>query len=733
MTFLLVGITAFLGWHLQHLTFDFEFEKFFPKNHPESIAYAEHSSQFGYDNDYLQIILETEKGIFNDDFLKRATLFEQSLREIEDVESVYSPLSIQHAVKSPMGLVAFPLIKLKNTNREQLKKDSVRIFGNPLYRSSFSLDGKVMSIYLNHTHFDDQERSHRILSAINESAQKHNIEQIRMVGKLSAANVFVSYIQKDFGKFLAGSLVLSFGLLLLIFRNLKSALLPFIISLLSIVWLFGLIGLLGFKINLLSSLLPPILFFVSMSDAVHLMNALKKSEDCSRAQQVKNALKIVWIPTLLTSITTAIGFLSLIWINTEPVQLLGIFAAIGILFAFFMTFTAGLMLTSLTNYSSAKKSLAIPKKWWDIIQQKQHTIIIGYILIVLIMIPGIAQLKVNALLLDDLPPTSSIRKDFEYADKQLGGSKPYEMRITVSDSSLTIWDKAVMDEINKIDAYLTHQYLIANVQSPATIIKYLHMTNNGGLNSHYAYPSKKGDYKQALKLKRHIDPQRINQLVTGDNKTGRIIGFFPELGSHETTIRNNKMLDDFKKKIDHQILSYSITGTTYLIDKSHKLLSINLLKGLLTATLLIGIILALYFKSWKLLFISLIPNIIPLLVVAGLMGWLGISLKMTTSIIFTIAFGIAVDDTIHMMSYYLKNEETAPIKRMKDTFNHAGSAILITSIIMSSGFSLYLFSNFGATFYLGLFVSLSLLIALIVDLTLLPLLLINFRKTPTKV
>ncbi|MEP1032599.1 efflux RND transporter permease subunit [Ekhidna sp.] len=728
MTCLLVAITATLGWNLQSLSFDFEFEKFFPNNHPDSKAYAKHTKQFGYDNDYLHIILENKDGIFNSDFLNRASKFERSLVKIEDVENVYSPLSLHHVIKSPTGIVIFPLIHSENPKEYQLKQDSSRIFGNPFYRSAFSEDGKAISIYLNHAHFGDQARSERLLNAIKAKAEKNGIEDIRLVGKLSAAGVFISYIQNDFGKFLIGSLVLSFGLLLLIFRNFKSALLPFFISLLSIVWLFGLIGMMGFKINLLSSLLPPILFFVSMSDAVHLMNALKKSSHLGRVDKIKNALSIVWVPTLLTSVTTAIGFLSLMWINTEPVQLLGLFAAAGILIAFVMTFSFGLLMASITSYKSNEATIEIPHGWLTFITEKKWLVISMVSLIVFMLIPGIGQLKINSFLLDDLPKDSQVRLDFEYADAQLGGSKPYEVRVEVADTALSIWDKKVMDEIVKIEEYLLNQYPIAKVQSPATIVKYLSMVNNGGLNENYAYPENERNYLQTLRLKDRIDPKRLDKIVTEDSQVGRLIGFFPELGSYETGLRNEKMLKYLSKHVDTSVISYQITGTTYLIDKSHELLSINLLKGLFTAILVIGIILGIYFKSWKLLVISLIPNIIPLIMVAGVLGWLGISLKMTTSIIFTIAFGIAVDDTIHMMSYYLKNKEKNPHKRMLETFNHAGSAMLITSIIMSAGFSLYLFSNFGATYYLGLFVSLSLIIALVIDLTILPILLIKFQK-----
>ncbi|WP_436516191.1 efflux RND transporter permease subunit [Ekhidna sp. To15] len=728
MTSLLVLITAFLGWNLQFLSFDFEFEKFFPNDHPESRAYAKHTKQFGYDNDYLHIILEEKGGLFNEDFLSRASQFERELTKIEDVENVYSPLSLQHVIKTPTGIVIFPLMHSEKPTAYQLRQDSIRIFGNPFYRSAFSEDGDAISIYLNHAHFGDQERSERLLNSIKSKAEKYQIKNIRLVGKLSAAGVFISYIQNDFSKFLIGSLILSFGLLLLIFRNFKSALLPFLISVLSLVWLFGFIGMLGFKINLLSSLLPPILFFVSMSDAVHLMNALKKSENPDRGERLKSALKIVWTPTLLTSVTTAIGFLSLIWINTEPVQLLGVFAALGILIAFVITFTFGLLIASITAYNSDQKILEVPQSWLSFIIKQKRPVLATLAVIILLLIPGIGQLKINSYLLDDLPEDSQVRLDFEYADSNLGGSKPYEVRVEVADTSLSIWDKKVMDEIVKIEEYLLNEYPIVKVQSPATIVKYLNMVNTGGLNQNYKYPEDDRDYRQTLRLKDRIDPKRLDKLVTEDSQVGRLIGFFPELGSYEADIRNKKLLGYLKKNIDSQTINYQITGTTYLIDKSHELLSINLLKGLLTAILVIGVILGIYFKSWKLLVISLIPNIIPLVMVAGVLGWLGISLKMTTSIIFTIAFGIAVDDTIHMMSYYLKNKEADPKKRMQFTFTHAGSAMLITSIIMSAGFSLYLFSNFGATYYLGLFVSLSLFIALIIDLTVLPILLIQFQK-----
>ncbi|MEM6643172.1 MAG: efflux RND transporter permease subunit [Bacteroidota bacterium] len=722
-------ITLVFGWNLGQLEFDFEFEKFFPKNHPESMQYKEHVAQFGYDNDFLHIILQNERSVFDSSFLAKAVAFEESLSDVKDVIRVYSPLSLQHVVKSPTGLVVFPLL---HTDRPaKYRQDSIRIFGNEFYSSAFSRSGDALSIYLNHAHFDDPVRSEALLSSIEHSASKLGLQEIRLVGKLSASGVFVRYIKDDFGKFLGGSLLLSFGLLLLIFRNIKFALLPFFISLLSIVWMFGLMGMLGIKINLLSSLIPPILFFVSMSDAVHLMNAIKKTGHQGKKEQLLSAVQVVWIPTVLTSITTGIGFMSLLWINTEPVQYLGLFAAIGIIFAFVITFTFGLLMASLTSFASGKSIFEVPASLVDSLFEHKKIYIAGCLFLLALLVPGVFQLKINSFLLDDLPKEAQVRKDFEYTDTFMGGSKPYEVRVEVADSALNIWDKKVMDEIVKIEDYLLQEYPIVKVQSPATIMKYLTMANLGGLNQHYHYPESNATYASTLKLKNRIDPKRMNKLVTEDGKVARLIGFFPELGSYETGIRNQKFLAYLDSNVNPRVINYNITGSTYLIDKSHEMLSKDLFYGLITAIGIIAMVLGIYFRSWRLLLISLIPNFIPLLLVAGIMGWLGISVKMTTAIIFTITFGIAVDDTIHMISNYLQQPFTNPKERLRACFKHAGSAVLITSLIMSAGFSLFLFSNFGATYYLGLFIVLSLLVAVLVDLTILPLLLFlvpNYAK-----
>ena len=702
---------------------DFEFEKLIPKDDPDSQFYQTHRETFGYDNDFIIISITDSSGLFNADFLTRVKSFSQSLGTIGSISQVFSPIDQKHFVNGPTGLLAFPLIHADKP--DLLVEDSLRIFTSEFYSSFFSKDKTSLMLYLTHTHFLDQEESQLLIDKIERLSNHHNLN-VKIVGKLIAQNEFIRFIQNDLAKFLVGSILLSFLLLYLVFRSINASILPFLISLLTIIWLFGIMGLLGVKINLLSSLLPPLLLFVSMSDAVHVMNAIYRSENKSKVERIKNALRSVLTPTFLTSLTTAIGFLSLLWINTEPIQLLGLFAALGVMVAFVLTFTVGLLVALYIPENRNKPFLRIPSYFAPFLLKKQRLVVSILLVLIGLMVPGLLKLKVDAYLLDDLPKNSVIPQNFEYLDEQFYGSKPYEMRIDVKEP-YKLWSSEVMNEIQKIEEYLKQEYPVGRTQGPVSLIKYLNQVNNGGLDEYFTLPEKKNDFAKAYKLSRRIDQRVVQRLITNDQQSCRITGFIPEFGSLETAKRNQRLLNYLDRVIDHTKINYRITGTTFLIDKSHELLSENLVKGLLTAILIIGIVLGIYFKSLKLLLISLLPNIIPLLFVAGILGWFDISLKMTTSIIFTVAFGIAVDDTIHMMSYFMKNNKRGDAS-LKDTFDHAGSAILITSLIVIVGFSIFLLSSFGATFYLGLFISLSLLTALAVDLTLLPLVLIKLKN-----
>lgn len=708
---------VFFGYQLTDLKISFEFEKLFGENNPDRQFYEKHLEVFGYDNDYLLVIIEAQSTIFDTLFLQKLSKWSQSNREINGIISLTSPTDIPHLIKSPLGITGIPLLHINQPNR--LESDSIRIYSHPIYQSFFADNAQSVLIQIVHEHFRSPQAEQKFLQKLNSGLQAYDFHKYRLVGKLIAQNEFIDNIKRDFTLFLSLALVVTALILLLIYRSFRSMLLPYLISLSTLVYLLGIMALLGVELSILSVLIPPIILFVATSDGIHLLNAYRQNTSINYVLRVQGAVKKVLIPTLLTSITTAIGFFSLLSIPNRPVQELGVFAGLGVIIAFLITFIFGPLLLS-DNYRV--KVLKLPyKKFTSIVLRNKKSIITIAILIVLVSIYGLLQLKTDAYLLKDLPEESQVKEDFEYVDQNFGGSKPWEMAIWPAGIEKSIWDYQFLKEAHKIDTYLLNKFGIERMFSPVDLVKYGHQIEKGGANQYFQFPSElefTSTLKNVEKIKAKLG---MNVILDSSETYARFAAFIPEWGSFDTQKRNAELEKFISKNIDSKILNHRITGTTYLIDKSNETISWNLIKGLLIATLLISLVLAFYFKSFKILIISLVPNFIPLLITAGVMGFMDAPLKLTTAIIFAVAFGIAVDDTIHFLGAYKNIKAESYSWRLVKTFRSAGLSICITSLLIISGFVLFTFSAFATTFYLGLFLSLAMVSALLTDLFLLPL------------
>ncbi|MEP3581721.1 MAG: efflux RND transporter permease subunit [Cyclobacteriaceae bacterium] len=723
LVLLWLGLTAFFGYQIKDLKPDFEFEKFFPTDDPDIAFYESHKEHFGYDNDFLLLIVENET-VFETGFLTQIHHLSEQIKTVGGITDVLTPIDLTQLISTPTGLVPVPI--LHPEDQSKLAEDSLRIYEHPFYAGFFGYRGGSLLIQISHDHFLHPEEGTQLVSTLNQILQQYDFKNHRIVGKLTAQDEFVRLIQEDFVLFILLALMISFCILIIIFRSFRLALLPYVVSLTSLVWLLGLMAATGNKITILGSLIPPIILFVSTSDTIHLMNAYRKSSGDCIAERMRKAMKKVFIATVLTSVTTAIGFFSLLTITTEPVQLLGIFAGIGVIIAFIVTFLFGPILI-IRGDIPEHRGISY-KQFACLLIRNQRAVLIGSALLMIISIGGIFLLKTDAYLLEDLPESSVVKKDFHFTENEYFGFKPWEIAYWPKDTSVSILDSKVMAQVNKLQRYLEAEYPLGRTWSAASLLKYSNQMMNGGKVEYFSFPE--ANYEKVLRSARPLitADSTIQNTTNLKSDYGRIIGFIPELGSHETIQRNHELVDFINANIDLDVIHYRLTGTTYLIDKSHELLSKNLLKGLLIAVILVSLVLGIYFKSTKIMLISLIPNIIPLLITAGFMGFTGISLKLTTSIIFAVSFGIAVDDSIHFVSIYNSQKSRSTVYRLIKTFNTAGSAIIMTTMIILAGFCTFLFSSFGASFYLGLFLCLALTSALVIDLTLLPILLINSNK-----
>ena len=722
-----MSISVFFGYLLTTLKADFEFERFFPTNDPDIRFYEKHLQKFGYDNDYLILIITNDKGVFEESFLKKVTTATDTVENLKNVVSVFSLTQAKQPVKGPMGITPIPLIHVDNPSL--YASDSSKLNQHPIYRNFISSDGNSLLIQLNHAHLSDPEQSNTLNTQIAQTLNQFDFDHYRLAGKVIAQESFIGYIQKDFVQFLVAALVISFLLLWWIFKSLKIALMPYLVSVTSLIWLLGTMAWLGYSISILGSLIPPVILFVSTSDSIHLINAFRNTEHPNHIKRLQSAIHKVFIPTLLTSATTAIGFFSLWTIDTLPIRELGMFSGLGICIAYIVTFLFGPLLIKRT-YSPIQKDQRMKRlAIWNLRNQK--TVFSAWVLVLIIAGVGVSWLKTDSYLLKDLPEDSQVRKDFTFVDEKFGGSKPWEIALWPANDTLSLLDYRVIQEIDKIETYLQSTYQMDRLVSPATLVRFSNQMNGSGLVENFKLPAEENHDRVIRSLDRLLKRGHLPNVIH-ETSYGRIAAFIPEYGSYETTRRNRELRKFIESAIDSNVLQTRLTGTTYLIDKSHEVLSYNLLKGLILGILVISLLLGFYFRSIKILLISLIPNVIPLVAVAGFMGLTGAPLKLTTSVIFAVTFGIAVDDTIHFLAVFRKNRSQSSVYRLINTYQSAGKAILLTTVIIVSGFFLFILSSFGATYYLGLFMTISLVIALLTDLTLLPLLLHLFKTRETQ-
>jgi len=329
-----------------------------------------------------------------------------------------------------------------------------------------------------------------------------------------------------------------------------------------------------------------------------------------------------------------------------------------------------------------------------------------------------------------------MKKDFVFFEDHFAGVRPFEMGVELKDTG-SIYNYEVLAEINKVENYLQREYGVGNIVSPLLAVKSMNMAMQSGEAAFFELPAP-DEYVRIRKfLNRMMEKDTANMsraFISEDQRTARVQGKVADLGSKYFLAANQRFEQFLNDSIPNRLANYQITGTAHLVDKNNSYLASSLVLGLLIAFGVISLLAGLFFKSLRMIPIALLPNMLPLMLIAAIMYLAGQDLKVSTGIIFTIAFGIAVDDTIHFLSKFRIeiSKGKSVLYAIKRTYLSGGRAIVNTTLILCSGFLTLLFSQFNGTFMVGLLISVTLFFALIADLTLLPVLLMLFYKRKNK-
>ncbi len=742
MLLLIAVLTVASVYFVARLRFDYNFDNFFPKGDPDLEYYFTYRAKFGNDNDYLLIGLENNKGIFDRTFLTRVDSLTRFLQRQPHVENVLSPTTVKNPVIEQFGYFEIPYLHVSEP--ERYSQDSANIYNTrELIGTLFSEDARSVSLFVQTTDDLAKGPSDTLIAALYDKLAELQLTDHHIAGKALAQSVFIEKMKVELAIFMSASILLVVFFLWITFRTAWGVLVPLVVVLLSVLWGLGVMGLFNKPIDVMTVLLPTIMFVVGMSDVIHILTryVTEVSQGTEKLRALKVTLREVGMATFLTSLTTAVGFLTLLTTAIVPIRNFGLYTAIAIALAYVLAFTvlpAILLLIKRPNPVRARRvDLNWPillRRMLRFILRNPKAILGSSAAIVILSLVGISQIRVDTTLLEDLGDKDPIVLDFRYFEEHFSGVRPFEMHL-VAAPGYSMYDKEVLQEIEKIEQYLYSSYGLNFISSPATVVKTLSRAQNGGLQDYFILPVSERELQQVTRRLQALRKRsELRAVVTTDQREGRLTGKMSDIGSARASILNDSLRTFIHRNINPDILQTRLTGSAMLLDKNNEYVTNNMMQGLLIAFLVIAVIVGLIYRSVPMVIISLIPNIIPLLMIGGIIGFMGINLNVSISIIFTIAFGIAVDDTIHFLSKLkleLMKGKSLPYA-VKRTFISTGKAIIITSCILVGGFLTLVFSTFDATFYVGVFISITLLFAVIADLYLLPVLILLFYRRGKK-
>ena len=731
---ILGAITLVLGTFLPKVKMDFSIEQLFSQNDPVINRFLNFREEFdGVDNRIFLLYESDDPFSYKNLELNKKMVY--AFENIEGVSKVTSLTNIELFTEGGEYLLS-PVYENIPKSIDSLNIAKERILSSDLLKNYLiSEDGKVAAILIEVSDsFNEHESRESIVKQIDE-LQLGTDWTWHQTGLPIIRTRYVQYMIADNITFLIPVLSMLILLLSLLFRSLVGLALPLIVVLLTIIWTLGFMTAAGITINIISYIIPTLLMVVGISDSVHFLVKYYKTLHLlgDKREALTQSLQKIGTAIFLTSITTAIGFGALSMVNIEIVKEFGIFTAMGVFFAFIITvlfIPSTLMLlgktpkTKLEAYSRGYR-VKIVKKLITIVRGHPKKIIFTGITITIIGFFGALQINPHSKLLDDLRPGNTLLEDMRLAEDRMGSVLPVEIIITVDENEnfQDIQDVAVISFTDELASYISKIPEIGKVVSVSDYLKAINQAMNDGDKSFYQVPLSREIISQYMLL---YDSE-FNSLINSDLTKLRIASQIKDIDSRRSA-EIEKELNTYIASVIPEGITAEVTGTAFLALRTNNYLVKNLLGSFLVALIIITFLMIVLFRSVKMAFISILPNIIPMMVMAAVLGFLQIPLRPATAMTFAVAFGIAVDDTLHYLIRYRMELSKQHYRQANDsTMLGTGIAMMSTTAILSAGFLVLILSQFTPTVEFGMLSVITIVTALIGDLTFLPALLSQIK------
>ncbi len=750
-------LTILLAYQASKVELSYEFSRAIPTNNPKYIAYLDFKQKFGEDGNLLTIGFVTNQLFKVKDF-NTLSSFQERLKKIEGVEDIIGiPGAITlHKNDSTEKLDAIKIFPVRVDDQKTLDSLKDIFYSLPFYRGLLynpETKAYLLGVRINKKILNSKARE-KVVSAIEAEAklfQKETNYELHLSGLPLIRNNVAVRIAKEMQWFLMGSILLSALILFIFFRSLSTTLLSLSVVIIGVIYSLATIHMLGFRITLLNALIPPLVVVIGIPNCIYFINKYHTSflRIGDKTKALEEMIGKMGIVTLFCNISAAVGFAVFSITKSAILREFGIVAGINIMALFFISLVMIPIALFYMKEPKKKHTAYLDNKWiisvltniegWVFSHKK--TIYASTFILVAFSVAGIMRLRTEAFIVDDLPKKDPIYTDLKFFESNFRGIMPLEILIDAKKKNGIAGSRSlsIFDQVSRYSEIIASKPEMARPLSLAEGLKFARQGFYDGDSNNYSMPNAfdgafMSDYLKAKKGTKQSDgslQKLMSAFIDSNRQVTRISVNMADVGSKRMPVLIDTLAHEATTIFDTSKVNITFTGTSITFLEGSRFIIKGLKESIFWAFLLISLCMLYLFRSLRVLVCSLIPNLIPLLMTAGLMGWVGIAIKPSTVLVFSVALGIAIDITIRFLVNFkqeLPKFNGDVNQTVIQTIRETGISIVYTSLVLIAGFVIFVFSGFGSTQALGWLTSFTLLTATVTNLVLLPVLLLQISK-----
>jgi len=741
--------TGFLATKIQNIKFSHTEANLLPKDHEENLKYDKFLEIFGEEGNLLLLAIK-DPLVFKADNFKKWNDLSRKLDSFPEVDFTTSIGSIQKLKKDSENQKFYvePLfenVPTSDSEIENLRKD---LFENLPFYDNLLFNKKtgtiITAIYLDKEIVNTKKRERFVFDILNptvEQFEKDTGLDVRVSGMPYIRTMNAQNIIDEIGLFVGLALFVTSLIFFLFFRSYRATFITMTVVSIGVVWALGFIGWFEYEISVLMALIPPLIIVIGVPNAVFLINKYQQEvkNHGNQAKSLQRVISKIGNATLMTNITTASGFATFIFTNSQLLNEFGIIASINIIAIFVLSLLIIPIIYSFMHKPKQKHLKHLERIWIEAIvnwmektvRHDRFAIYVSTVVIIVVSIIGVYMIRVSGSLIEDMPKGKQFYKDIAFFENELGGIMPLEILIDTKRKK-GVMNLATMKRMHKLEEEIDEIPELSKTVSVLNLIKYSKQAFYNGNPKYYQLPTEQEkNFILSYTKNSNTNSNLLNNFVDSTGRYARMTTFMRDIGTDKMERIEERLQDKIDQVFPAKNFEVTLTGKALVFLKGTNYLVKNLAISLSLAILIISLFMAWMFRSYKMIIISLVPNILPLLITAGLMGYLGVPIKPSTILVFSIAFGISVDDTIHFLAKYrqeLVAHNWNVRKSVYGALRETGVSMFYTSIVLFFGFLMFTVSSFGGTKALGGLVSVTLLFAMISNLLLLPSLLLSLES-----